>query len=209
MVAMPEDLRERTLAYYHDRFAEHGAAPRGVDWNSHASQHTLFEQLLKLLPADAACSLNDWGCGYGALVDALPPAVDYRGFDVNAAMIEAARVRHAGHAHASFDVADQPSAIADYGVASGLFALRLGRTDERCFEDLADGIATLAATSRLGFAFNSLTAYSDADRMQPHLYYPDPCAVFDLCKRRHARNVALLHDYDLYSFTIIVRKVVS
>jgi hypothetical protein len=58
-----------------------------------------------------------------------------------------------------------------------------------------------------GFAFNSLTAYSDADRMRPHLYYPDPCELFDLCKRRYSRNVALLHDYGLYEFTILVRKV--
>jgi hypothetical protein len=27
-----------------------------------------------------------------------------------------------------------------------------------------------------------------------------------LCKRRFSRNVALLHDYDLYEFTVLVRK---
>ena len=233
MAAMPNDdrriddlrdLRERTLAYYRDKFAEHGPTPRGVDWNGHAAQYTLFEQLFKLLPTGRTLSLNDWGCGYGALLDALFDAhldahfdkaaarstsIDYRGFDLDAAMIEAARVRHAGRADASFAVADRPLDEADYGVASGLFALRLERSDARCFEDLADGIATLDATSRLGFAFNCLTAYSDVERMRPHLWYPDPCAVFDLCKRRHARNVALLHDYDLYSFTIIVRKSVE
>ena len=29
---------------------------------------------------------------------------------------------------------------------------------------------------------------------------------FDFCKRNFSRNVALLHDYGLYDFTIIVRK---
>jgi hypothetical protein len=33
--------------------------------------------------------------------------------------------------------------------------------------------------------------------------------VFDLCKRRHSRNVALLHDYGLYAFTVLVRKDVA
>ena len=205
------ELRERTLAYYRDRFAEHGPTPRGVDWNGHASQQVLFEQLQKLLPADAAYSLNDWGCGYGALLDALmakEARVNYRGFDIDPSMIEAALARHDGRPQASFTIADRPLWMADHGVASGLFALRLERTDERCFADLADGIATLDATSRLGFAFNCLTSWSDADRMRPHLYYADPCALFDLCKRRYSRNVALLHDYDLYSFTIIVRKTV-
>jgi hypothetical protein len=48
-----------------------------------------------------------------------------------------------------------------------------------------------------------LTKYSGADRMaqRPDLYYG-----FDFCKRRFSRNVALLHDYGLYDFTILVRK---
>ncbi|MGH6609130.1 MAG: class I SAM-dependent methyltransferase, partial [Burkholderiaceae bacterium] len=57
-----------------------------------------------------------------------------------------------------------------------------------------------------GFAFNSLTVYSDPDKKRADLYYADPCALFDRCKRLYSRNVALLHDYDLYDFTILVRK---
>jgi len=36
----------------------------------------------------------DAGCGTGALLDHLPAGVDYTGFDLNAACIEAARTRH-------------------------------------------------------------------------------------------------------------------
>ena len=50
-----------------------------------------------------------------------------------------------------------------------------------------------------------LTSYSDPDRMRPDLYYGDPCRLFDHCKRRYSRHVALLHDYGLYEFTILVR----
>ncbi|MBI1854500.1 MAG: class I SAM-dependent methyltransferase, partial [Chloroflexi bacterium] len=59
-----------------------------------------------------------------------------------------------------------------------------------------------------GFAFNMLTKYSDADRMaQRHdLFYGDPLFFFDFCKRNFSRNAALLHDYGLYDFTILVRK---
>jgi hypothetical protein len=42
--------------------------------------------------------------------------------------------------------------------------------------------------------------------MRRHLYYADPCYLFDTCKKRFSRNVALLHDYEAYDFTIIVRK---
>jgi hypothetical protein len=58
-----------------------------------------------------------------------------------------------------------------------------------------------------GIAFNMLTKYSDEEKMQPDLYYGDPCFFFDYCKRNFSRNVALLHDYNLYDFTILVRKV--
>jgi hypothetical protein len=51
-----------------------------------------------------------------------------------------------------------------------------------------------------------LTSYSDEDKMRAHLYYTDPTWAFDLCKRRYSRHVALLHDYGLYEFTILVRK---
>ncbi|HAW53355.1 MAG TPA: SAM-dependent methyltransferase, partial [Flavobacteriales bacterium] len=47
---------------------------------------------------------------------------------------------------------------------------------------------------------------SDPDRKRPDLYYGDPCFFFDYCKRNFSRNVALLHDYNLYDFTILVRK---
>ncbi len=61
--------------------------------------------------------------------------------------------------------------------------------------------------SARGFSVNFLTKYSDADHMRPHLYYADPCYLFDYCKRNFSRNVALLHDYEVYDFTLIVRKL--
>jgi len=41
---------------------------------------------------------------------------------------------------------------------------------------------------------------------RPDLYFGDPLLYFDFCKRNFSRNVALLHDYGLYDFTILVRK---
>jgi hypothetical protein len=50
-----------------------------------------------------------------------------------------------------------------------------------------------------------LTRYADPQLMRKDLYYADPGRYFRLCKERYSRNVALLHDYDLYEFTILVR----
>jgi hypothetical protein len=67
----------------------------------------------------------------------------------------------------------------------------------------------LHASCRRGFAFNCLTRYSDAALMKQHLFYADPCELFDYCKTRMARDVALLHDYGLYEFTLLVRKAAT
>ena len=107
---------------------------------------------------------------------------------------------------AHFVVAAKPAETADYGIASGIFNVRLRRNDAEWRDYLEDTLDGLDLTSRRGFAFNCLTSYSDADKMRDYLYYADPCTLFDLCKRRYSRYVALLHDYGLYEFTILVRK---
>ena len=210
MAALAAELVERTLEHYRDKFATHGDTPEGVDWNGPRSQRLHFEQLAKLLPPEGGFSLNDLGCGYGALLEFLDEthgrSLRYRGYDLSAEMIASARARFADRTDARFDVADRPLASADYGVASGIYTLRLGRNDATCLADLKAGLDELDASSTAGFGFNCLTAWSDADRMREDLYYPDPCVLFEHCKRRFARDVALLHDYGLYAFTILVRK---
>jgi hypothetical protein len=121
-------------------------------------------------------------------------------------MVSSAERRHRGVLQARFVHAGQPDGVADYGVASGIFNVRLGRSDAEWRAYVEATLDALDRTSRLGFAFNCLTSYSDAEKMRDYLYYADPCALFDLCKRRYSRNVALLHDYGLYEFTVLVRK---
>ena len=84
--------------------------------------------------------------------------------------------------------------------------MKLG-TDPAAWEAYVfETLRWLWARSRRGLAFNLLTAYSDTDRMRDYLYYPEPVKVFDFCMSNLSRNVALLHDYPLYEFTILVRR---
>lgn len=204
------DLLTGIASYFTAALAEHGPNARGVDWNGEASQTLRFTQLCKIIePYKAEFTLNDLGCGYGALLDFL--ADDHRlaaycGVDLCADMIAAARDRHAARTRANFVTATAPPTIADYGVASGIFNVRMDIDDERWFRHIETTLDALNATSRHGFAFNCLTSWSDSDRMRDYLYYADPCRLFDLCKRRYSRHVALLHDYGLYEFTVLVRK---
>jgi len=169
-----------------------------------------FRQLEKLFAEDRSFSINDIGCGYGALysfLDGRYGDLDYYGCDISPAMVQAARETVGDRPNAAFTMEAEPSRLADYGVASGIFNVRLNRTTQEWGEYLLEMLDAVDRTSRRGFAFNCLTSYSDAERMRDDLFYADPLAVFDTCKRRYARDVALLHDYGLYEFTILVRKV--
>lgn len=204
------DLLTEVADYYAEKLALHGETPRGVDWNGEDSQGLRFEQLCKIIDGRRQFSLNDLGCGYGALHDFLAgrfSGFSYSGIDVSESMIRSAEQRHRGMPLARFVLSSEPDGVADYGIASGIFNVRLGRSDAEWWAYLEATLDILDRTSRLGFSFNCLTSYSDQDKMRDYLYYADPCVLFDLCKRRYSRNVALLHDYGLYEFTILVRKV--
>lgn len=195
--------------YYSDKFLAYGPTPQGVDWNGIESQFVRFEQLSKAMShekGDAKFKLLDYGCGYGAFYEFIKdkfPSVEYTGYDISNEMIDYARNRH-GDAKWKSEISVANNF--DYVVASGLFNVKQ-QVAEREWQDyvLAE-IETMNKLSRKGLAFNLLTKYSDEDKMKPYLFYAEPSYYFDLCKRKYSRNIALLHDYNLFEFTIIIRK---
>lgn len=207
-MAGSSEIERRVGAYYASRLREHGATARGVDWNSETSQALRFAELLRVAEGRTAFSLNDWGCGYAALsehLDACGMEVDYVGYDIAPEMVDAARRRLDGRRgrRVTGDLDDLP--VADFTVASGIFNVLAGADPQSWDEYVHETVAAMARRSRSGVAFNMLTSYSDPERMVDRLYYADPSAVFDWCKRTLSKEVALLHDYGLYEFTVIVR----
>lgn len=199
---------DHVKSYFDKRIQEHGASPRGSDWNSEVSQNVRFDQLLRVIEAQSF-SLLDYGCGYGALADYLTTKgfdADYYGYDILESAIETACQVHADKPHRSFFTDKSQLPVCDYTVASGIFNFR----GEQSFEDWTGYVIAVLhefdRLSRRGFASNFLTKYSDADKMRADLFYADPLFLFDYCKRNFSKNVALLHDYRLYDFTLLVRK---
>jgi SAM-dependent methyltransferase len=207
---MSEEIKARVEHYYSQRAQIYGATPAGVDWNSEASQQLRFKQLVQIAAHhQGQYSLNDMGCGYGALLEYLRTdgvEVDYLGYDLSAEMIANAKAKFADKTEVAFLGADRAGRQADYAVASGLLSVKQDVAVQDWEVFVFNMINQLNQESRLGFSFNCLTLYSDQEKMKPNLYYGDPCRFFDYCKRNFSRNVALLHDYDLYEFTILVRK---
>ena len=195
--------------YYGDKVSQFGPTPRGADWNSHESQVLRFKQLLKVVRDPGPFSLNDYGCGYGALADYLVDrgyACRYCGYDISKEMINEARKQHGRRSGCRFLTTRSRLSATDYTVASGIFNVRLKVPEDAWSDYVFTTLHDLNRLSKKGFAFNVLTSYADRERMRPDLYYADPGILFDYCKRNFSRFVSLIHDYPLYEFTILVRK---
>ena len=200
---------EKVKAYFEQKLATHGATPQGVDWNSKQAQERRFEQLLKVVDTSQEFSINDYGCGYGALLDYLSARgywFRYAGFDLLEPMVARARELHAGRPDCHFSSNLPDLATADYNLASGIFNVKLETEHGHWTEYILSNLDRVDALSRKGFAFNLLTKYSDPALMRSDLYYGDPGFFFDYFIRRFSKKVALLHDYGLYDFTLLVRK---
>jgi SAM-dependent methyltransferase len=209
-MSLDETLRKLN-DYFASKLDQFGATPKGVDYNGPEAQAVRFEQLVKVIDSSRPFTVLDYGCGYGAMFDFLHAKgwqFEYWGVDILEKMVLAGREAHKDFPNAHFTVDENEVPGADYLLAGAIFNIKM----DASYEDWRDfTLRTLQTMNRLcakGFSFNMLTKYSDPERMaqRPDLYYGDPLFYFDYCKRNFARNVALLHDYGLYDFTILVRK---
>jgi cyclopropane fatty-acyl-phospholipid synthase-like methyltransferase len=204
------DVLRKIDAYYTGKLHAHGPTPLGVDWNSAEAQQVRFVQTTRVCPDKGRASVLDFGCGYGALAPFLlakNPELTYVGYDVSEEMIAAAQRLHP-LANVRFTSRIEDVRGVDVTVASGIFSVKMDVAERDWEAYIFETLDRMASLSSSAFSFNMLTAYSDPDRMRSDLYYADPHRFFDRCRTRYSRNVALLHDYGLYEFTILVRLTV-
>jgi SAM-dependent methyltransferase len=206
-----KDIQTKITEYYDVNLSQHGLTARGVGWKNDFAQQERFEQLAKILQ-QPDCSINDLGCGTGAFYDFLLSmgytSIAYTGYDISEKMIDYAKELHKDHPGASFRHISSAEEIetADYTFASGIFNLKYDSAENEWLEYICRTLDHIHAASIKGFAFNMLTKYSDEEKKNAELYYCDPLFIFDYCVRRYSRKVALLHDYEQYDFTVLIRK---
>lgn len=199
---------------YSKNLHNHGTVSKSVGWKDEVSQRLRFEKLAQVIDVSTASkgmSVNDWGCGYGAMfrfLDEIPSVClkRYYGYDISEEMLSAAQ-RFVGEPKAEFIQSPRVTHIADYSFVSGTFNVKLEASDELWTEYVKEVLLTLDAMSVKGFAFNLLSTY--VDWKQEDLYYADPFVFFDFCKRKISRYVTLLHDYPLFEWTILVWKSIE
>ena len=195
-------------AYYSSKLALHGATPQGVDWNGQVSHDLRHRQFLRLLDGAPDASVLDLGCGFGDVLRFLR-AEGHRGpffgYDVAPNMIAEALRLHGKGEDRQWRIGGRPAETADFAIASGIFNVKGEVPTETWVRYVHDNIDILARAGQRGFAFNFLSLSSDPERRRSDLYYADPGETLSWCLHRYGRSVALLQDYGLYEFTMIVR----
>lgn len=198
--------------YYDHHLDSHGHSAMGVGWKNEAAQQIRFDQLAKVIESTSGFTINDLGCGIGDLYKYLSAKQDqsfeYYGYDVLESMLHVANTRFAESKNAHWIKMDKADELleADYTIASGIFNLKYTIERSAWMDYILETLKQMNLKSKRGLAFNMLTTYSDKEFMKDELFYSDPLFFFDFCKRNFSRDVALLHDYREYDFTILVRK---
>ena len=216
MVLDPIRHRTRLLApiakVFSNRLAECGPRASGVYWTSEGGQQLRFEVLLGIVsPADQArggVTVNDLGCGYGALFDMLvddPMMIDgrYYGYDISAGMVRAANARHVDH-RVEFIQSASATRAADYSLVSGTYNMKMGNRRDEWQDYVFASLRDLWRKTAKGLAFNML-AGTGADH-PGGLYFAHAGDYFDFCAAQLSPNVELKRGYGLDEWTIFVRR---
>ena len=206
-----DETQKKLNEYFSEKLDTFGATARGVDYNGEQAQQTRFAELVKVIDPVSKFSVIDYGSGYGAMFEFINQRrwdFEYYGVDLIEKMVVAGREKYKDFSNVHFTTEEKELPVADYLVAAGIFNIKLDTAYDDWQNFVCETLPRMNALCAKGFSFNMLTKYSDADRMaqRPDLFYGDPLFFFDFCKRNFSRNVALLHDYGLYDFTILVRK---
>lgn len=207
----PEILAPIAMAYGL-RIRQCGIHPRGVYWKNEEGQKLRFEILAGILDPrfdeHGGVTINDLGCGYGALFDVLRDAPcmrngRYYGYDISEEMVRIAR-RRIPDPRASFEKSMMATREADYSLVSGTFNMKMDTDVASWREYVKESLVQLWRTTRLGLAFNMLSVHEK--KKQDGLYYADPCEYMDFCLRSLSQNVAVMHDYPLKEWTIFIHR---
>ena len=210
-----DELLGQVADYYSKKVLTHGATPPGVDWSCVPTQEMRFVQLFKVCEFDGPITLNDIGCGYGALLAFIGKryrrkTIDYLGIDLSVEMIARARKRWKKRLTepglTAFEVGSSGFRSAHYGVASGVFNVKLNQPVALWEQMIAQTLNNMHASSQRGFAVNFLAPMLSGAEQIPELYRVPADVWRKYCEQTLGANVDLVEGYGLREYTLLVRK---
>jgi len=210
---LPDDIGqilEFVQRVYSYRINEYGPVANGVFWRDEDGQILRLELLLQAVtPEDlnGPITVNDLGCGYGALFDLLADermleGGHYYGYDIAPDMIAQAQARHADP-RANFILSPVATEAADYSFVSGTYNMSMGANTALWTHYVKTSLDMLWKKTNKIMAFNMLDSH--APNKLDDLYYADRRTILE-----HALTlspeVEVIDDYPLDEFTVIVKR---
>ncbi|MGB0672174.1 MAG: hypothetical protein ACPGNT_11820 [Rhodospirillales bacterium] len=207
----PRHLLAPIAHSYARRLRQYGAGPKGVFWKNGDTQALRFQVLLGILDgADlgGGISIADFGCGYGALFEAIrdEPFMNgsrYVGYDMTKTMVETAAVRLADP-RVSFRHAVAVTEPADYVLVSGTYNLKNAADDREWEAYIRASLVQLWSMTGKGLAFNLLT--SRAAERESGLFYADAARFFDFCTKILGPRVTMVAETPRGETTFKIRR---
>lgn len=192
---------------YDQNLEQFGIDSKSVGWSTPESQELRFHKLLSMIDKSEPFSINELGCGYGELYKYAEqnqyPLDLYRGYDISQKMLDAGS-HYIQSEKAIWKLGATIDEVADYTITSGIFNVKFDHQQDSWEDYIKQTLKNMFDHSSKAISFNLLTKYVDFEAR--NLYYADPGYFFDYCKKNLSRYVSLLHDYNLFEWTMIVTK---
>ena len=202
-------VRAEVDRYYSDRLGRFGPTPLGVGWTCTPTQELRFVQFEKLLGFNSAFSVNDIGCGYGALLGFLrrrnrKAQIDYVGTDISQVMVDAARRHWKRVDGARFQSTGEALRTADYCVASGIFNVKLAHDRPTWEGYIEETLQDMYAHCSVGVAVNFFMADAGLDDIPEHYRCsPEKWVAYG---RALGASVEVRDNYGMPEFTLALRR---
>lgn len=216
-----DKLTERFKQHHAEKFQEHGATAKGVDWNDEQEMFFRYGKILKVLDRDfdrpsSPPTLLDVGCGWGGLLQySMDQQIDlrYTGIDVVQEMVDHARERFPEGQFIHGDVFNLTGQSAyDYVVCNAIMTQKLEFSIPEMDSFCRRLIRKMFDLSRFGVSFNLMS--TQVNFMVDNLFYKNPLEMLQFCFQEITPRVRLDHGYSslrtgkgkFYDYTVYLYK---
>ena len=189
----------------------YGSEPKAAAWRDRERQlrrFQIFSGLFEIVSADTGFSVNDLGCGYGAMFEAyrdLPAFKNahYYGYDISTGMLDEARA-NISDSRAVWIHSHEATHDADFSFISGTYNLNLNADVDLWRQYVEENLLQLWSKTRVALGFNMLSAH--APKRQKTLYYADPDHFLAFCRTHMSNQVRLVDRLAPEEFVIFVMR---
>ena len=189
-------------------FGAHHKALAWYDAERMQRRFDIFAGLIMDVPEERRISINDHGCGYGAMFDSfrdLPSMRQghYYGYDISPEMIEAAR-RRIQDPRAEFIVSHVATEEADYSFVSGTWNMKMWASDSDWRNFVYENLRQLWSKTRVALGFNMLSINNPF--REDTLYYADPTHMLAFCRDALTPHVRTVDRLEPREFVVFLRR---